>query len=72
MTSTSDIVDITDIIDGELISDPVQEPIITVRKESKSNPVAICCCAFVLYTGSIASIITLAYYVYIVPNLCGH
>ena len=67
MTSTLDIID---IIDGELISvnHPIQEP----RKKSKPNTISMWCCACVLYTGGIASIITLAYYVYIVPNLCGH
>ena len=69
MTSTLDIID---IIDGELISVPIQEPTITVRKKSKSNPAVMWCCACVLYTGGIGCIITLAYYVYIVPNLRPH
>jgi len=69
MTSTLDMID---IIDGELISVPVQEPIITVIKKRKSNPAAMWCCACVLYTGGIGCIITLAYYVYIVPNLRPH
>jgi len=71
MTSTLDIID---IIDGELISVPVQEPIITVREKKRvpSNPAAMWCCACVLYTGGIGCIITLAYYVYIVPNLRPH
>jgi len=69
MTSTLDIID---IIDGELVSVPIQEPTITARKKIKSNPAAMWCCACVLYTGGIGCIITLAYYVYIVPNLRPH